>query len=133
MVLDNGELGQLSNHLGHSDNVHKTFYRQQESVIEKTRVLPLLKLVNDDKIANYYGKTLSEVSLEDIITAAHKEIEDLDDDFNDNIGVDEPSPSPSTSHVPPSTSNVSPSTSTANLSIENEVVSEASLSRSNQL
>ena len=38
LVLNGDELGHLSNHLGHSEAVHRDFYRQQESVIEKTHI-----------------------------------------------------------------------------------------------
>ena len=36
LVLSGEELVHLSNHLGHSEAVHRQFYRQQESFIEKT-------------------------------------------------------------------------------------------------
>ena len=131
MHLDNDELGNLSNHLGHSDNVHKTYYRLQESVIEKTCVVPLLNLVNNDQIAKYSGKKLNQVPIEDLISAAHKDVnamddDDLDDDFDDNIDFDDPSPStsnmsPSRSTESLSISNFSQSTSTANVVIENNV------------
>ena len=45
--------------MGHSEKVHKDFYGQQESSIEKTHILK-----------KYKGKTLKEVLIEDIITAA---------------------------------------------------------------
>ena len=69
MALNPGEIGHLSNHMGHSENVHKEFYRQHESVIEKTHILKILQLVNSGKIKKYKGKILKEVLIEDIITA----------------------------------------------------------------
>ena len=57
LVLNGDELGHLSNHLGHSEAVHKTFYRQQESVIEKTQITKMLELINTGTIAKYKGKS----------------------------------------------------------------------------
>ena len=42
IALNDGEIGHLSNHMGHSESVHKEFYRQQESLIETTHVIKLL-------------------------------------------------------------------------------------------
>ena len=131
MILDTGELGHLSNHMGHSEAVHKDFYRQQESVIEKTHITKLLQLVNTGKIAKYKGKTLNDISLEDIINAAtddvnneaiDDDVDDLDDDSNDEVNVDE---------VDVDVDKPSSSTSTSNVYIDNEVVSEPSSSTSN--
>lgn len=136
LVLNEEELGHISNHMGHSKAVHKDFYRQQESVIEKTHITKLLQLVNTGNIAKYKGKTLNDVNLKDIITAATEDVnnepidddvDDLDDYLNDEVdgdkvdgdGVDVDVDEPSSS------------TSTSNVSIDNEVVSEPSSSRSN--
>ena len=127
LVLNEEELGHISNHMGHSEAIHKGFYRQQESVIEKTHITKLLQLVNTGNIAKYKGKTLNDVSLQDIITAATEDVindpidndvDDLDDEVDGDeldVDVDEPSSS----------------TSTSNVSIDNEVVSKPSSSRSN--
>ena len=104
MCLNPGEIGNLSNHMGHSESVHKEFYRQTESVIETTQMVKLLQLVNNGKITRYKGKTLKDVAIEDIITAVTNEAnelkdddDDVDDDFDDvdNERVDEPSSSTS--------------------------------------
>ena len=90
MILDSGELGQLSNHLGHSDEVHKTFYRQQESTIEKTHIVKILELVNSGRISHYKGKSLQDVSI-DIISAATREANQMPYDdvhFDDCLGTD---------------------------------------------
>ena len=103
LVLNGDELGHLSNQLGHSEALYRDFYRQQESVIEKTHITKLLQLVNTGKIAKYKGKTLNDISLEDIINAAtddvnneaiDDDVDDLDDDSNDdsndevNVSID---------------------------------------------
>ena len=64
--------------------------------------------------------------------------DDLENDFDDNIDFDDPSPStsnmsPSRSTESLSISNFSQSTSTANVVIENNVGSEESLPSSNQV
>ena len=130
LVLNEGELGHISNHMGHSEAVHKDFYRQQESVIEKTHITKLLQLVNTGNIAKYKGKSLDDVNLEDIITAATDDINnepieddvDLDNDFNDEVDGDK---------VDVDIDEPSSSTSTSNVSIDNKVVFEPSSSRSN--
>ena len=121
LVLNGDELGHLSNHLGHSEAVHKEFYRQQESVIEKTHITKMLELVNTGNIAKYKGKTLNDVTLDDLIIAATDDVnnEPIDEDVDDveldinlnNIEHDD--------------------TFTPNVSKDNEVVSEPSSSRSN--
>ena len=96
----------MSNHMGHSKAIHKTFYRLQELTIEKTLITKLLQLVNTGNIAKYKGKTLNNINLEDLISAATDDInleqndEDVDgdlDNFNDE--VDELSSSTTTSNV----------------------------------
>ena len=106
LVLNEGELSHMSNHMGHSKEIHKTFYRLQESTVEKTHITKLLQLVNTGNIAKYKGKTLNDINLEDLINAATDDInleqndEDVDgdlDNFNDE--VDELSSSTTTSNV----------------------------------
>ena len=126
LVLNEDELGHISNHMGHSEAIHKEFYRQQESVIEKTHITKLLNLVNTGNIAKYKGKTLNDVSLEDIISAATEDVnneppednvEDVDELHeevdSDILEIDQPS------------------TSTSNVCIDNKIVSEPSSSKSN--
>ena len=89
LVLSGEEIVHLSNHLSHSEAVHKTFYRQQESVIEKTQIAKLLELINTGTIAKYKGKSLDDVTLDDIINAAtndviNEPIEEVDDDDDDD-------------------------------------------------
>ena len=119
LVLNGEELGHLSNHLGHSEAVHKEFYRQSESVIEKTHITKMLELVNTGNIAKYKGKTLNEVTLEDLIIAATDDVNnepiDEDDVELDDINLN----------------NIEHDTFTPNVSKDNEVVSMPSSSTSN--
>ena len=122
LVLSGDELGHLSNHLGHSEAVHKEFYRQQESVIEKTHITKMLELANTGNIAKYKGKTLKEVALDDLIIAATDDVNnepnepnDEDDEEFDDINLN----------------NIEHDTFTPNVSKDNELVSEPSSSTSN--
>ena len=36
LVMNESDLGDLSNHMGHSDAVHKQYYKQSESMVEKS-------------------------------------------------------------------------------------------------
>ena len=45
--LNDGELEWLSNHLGHSVNVHKDFYRNQEAGVELGMVAKMLIAVDN--------------------------------------------------------------------------------------
>ena len=101
MVLNTGELGHLQHHMGHTGTVHNKFYRQNESTIEKTHITKLLQVVNSGTITKYKNKTLAEISLEDVITAAtddvnnetidddddDDDVDDLDDDSNEEVNV----------------------------------------------
>ena len=121
LVLNGDELGHLSNHLGHSEAVHRDFYRQQESVIEKTHITKMLELVNTGNIAKYKGKSLDEVTLDDLITAATDDVNSEPIDEDDDVELDDIS-----------LDNIEHDyTFTPNVSKDNEVVSEPSSSRSN--
>ena len=117
LVLNGEELGLLLNHLGHSDSVHHGYYRQQESMIEVTHITKMLELVNSGTISKYRGKTLDDITLDDLIIAAtHDEPIDEDDDEElDDIN----------------SNNIEHDTFTPNVSNDNEVVSEPSSSTSN--
>ena len=122
LVLNGDELGHLSNHMGHSEAIHKEFYRKQESVIEKTHITKMLELVNTGNIAKYKGKTLNEVTLEDLIIAATDDVnnEPIDDDV-DEVELDDIN-----------LNNIEhDDTFTPNVSKDNEVVSIPSSSTSN--
>ena len=98
-----------------SSNSNK-FYRQNESTIEKTHITKLLQVVNSGTIAKYKNKTLAEISIEDVITAATDDVnnETIDDDDNDVDDLDDDS------------------NEEVNVSIDNEVVSEPPSSTSKQ-
>ena len=89
LVLSADEKGHLSNHLGHSDEVHRQFYKQQESAIEKTQISKILGLINTGSIVRFKDKSLDDVTLDDVIIAAtdgvtNEPIDDDDDDDDDD-------------------------------------------------
>ena len=48
--MHDGELTWFSNHLSHSNTVHKTWYRHKESTIELTKVTKVL-IGKDDNVS----------------------------------------------------------------------------------
>ena len=86
LVLGDDEKSHLSNHLGHSDEVHREFYRQQESTIEKTQITKILGLINTGSVVRFKGKCLDDVTLDDVINAATNDVtnEPIDDDDDDD-------------------------------------------------
>lgn len=51
-------------HMGHTENVHREYYRQQTDLLEKTKVAKLLLLAESGTIQQFYGKTIDEIELE---------------------------------------------------------------------
>ena len=89
LILSGEQLIHLSNHLGHSEAVHRQFYRQQESFIEKTQIAKMLGLINSGTVAKYKGQSLDDVTLDDIIEHATNEVinednDEVDDDDDDD-------------------------------------------------
>lgn len=63
--LNQGELEWLSNHMGHDLNIHKDFYRLHDSTIEMAKVSRLLMAVDSGKAAEFVGKKLTDINLND--------------------------------------------------------------------
>lgn len=63
--LNHGELEWLSNHMGHDLNIHKDFYRLHDSTIEIAKVSRLLMAIDTGNAAQFVGKQLTEISLEE--------------------------------------------------------------------
>jgi hypothetical protein len=53
----------LSNHMGHTLNIHKNFYRLQDSVIEMAKVSRLLMAVDKGELSKYQGKGLQDINV----------------------------------------------------------------------
>lgn len=56
----------LAEHLGHSMAVHHQHYRLPSSTLEKAKVAKLLMAVDSGKSSNFVGRTLDEISLDEI-------------------------------------------------------------------
>ncbi|XP_069134400.1 uncharacterized protein [Argopecten irradians] len=83
MNLNDGELEWLSNHLGHSINVHREYYRNQESAIELGKVAKMLLAVDA-------GNALADVRKRDVdvaIDESGSEQELEDDGIGEMAGV----------------------------------------------
>lgn len=59
--LESGQLEWLSNHLGHTVDIHRSFYRLQESTIEMAKVSKVLLAVDSGKVSKYKGKKLDDI------------------------------------------------------------------------
>ena len=92
MILSGEQLISLSNHLGHSEAVHRRFYQQQESFVEKTQIASMLGLINSGTIVRYKDKPLNQVTMDDILEHVTNEVsnevddDDVDDDDNVILG-----------------------------------------------
>ena len=62
--MTNAELEWVTEHLGHTGGVHKTWYRQEASTIELTKVAKLL--IAKDNGVNFKNKNMAELKLIDI-------------------------------------------------------------------
>ncbi|XP_070573897.1 uncharacterized protein [Ptychodera flava] len=73
--LNETQLHWLSDHLGHSLNVHKNFYRLQDSTVEMGKVAKLLLAVDKGKVGACAGKSLDDISFEDIMSPSDSDSE----------------------------------------------------------
>lgn len=62
--LSENEVDWLARHLGHDIRVHREFYRLQESAVELTKVSRLLLAVDQGKLVDFAGKTLSDIDVD---------------------------------------------------------------------
>lgn len=56
----------VTNHLGHTMDVHNLHYRCTSDILERTQVAKLLLLQDHGKIAEYQNKRLEDIQLEGI-------------------------------------------------------------------
>ena len=61
--LNQTELEWLCNHMGHSVDVHKQYYRMQDSAIELSKVSRLLLTVDSGNGHSLKGKSMDEIDL----------------------------------------------------------------------
>ena len=62
--MEEGELEWLSNHLGHTIDIHRSNYRLHESTIELAKVSKLLLAVDAGKCHMMTKKSLDEMNIE---------------------------------------------------------------------
>ena len=60
--LSEREMEWLAEHLAHSVDIHKTFYRVMSTAIEKAKMAKLLLLADAGEIDKYSGKTSDELN-----------------------------------------------------------------------
>jgi len=56
----------LSNHLGHEVHIDKDCYRTNDAILEVSKISRLLMVAQSGKMAQYAGKSLSEIGVEDL-------------------------------------------------------------------
>ncbi len=62
--LKDSQLDWLADHLGHSINVHRDYYRLSALTVELTKVAEHLLAVDSGKVGQFVGKSLDEINLE---------------------------------------------------------------------
>jgi hypothetical protein len=62
--LTSGEQEWLSNHLGHEVHIDKDYYRTNDAVLEIAKISRLLMVAESGKMAQYAGKSLSDIGIE---------------------------------------------------------------------
>jgi hypothetical protein len=62
--LRDNEKEWLTEHLGHTLNVHKSHYRLQEPIVEMSQLSRLLIATESGQASQFVGKKLSEINLE---------------------------------------------------------------------
>ncbi|OWF47266.1 hypothetical protein KP79_PYT26191 [Mizuhopecten yessoensis] len=77
----NNELKWLANHMEHTITVHRQFYRLQEQTLELAKVSKLLVAVDNGTCHKYAGKSLDQITLEELPDARCND-EDVDDNEN---------------------------------------------------
>lgn len=68
LSLDSTQMEWVAEHLGHSLDVEKVFYKMTSSTIEKAKIAKLLILADRGSIDRYRGKTLDELSFDGEVT-----------------------------------------------------------------
>ena len=64
MDLNTTQMEWVADHLGHSLDVERTYYRIASSVIQKAKIAKLLILADQGKIDQCKGKTLDQLNID---------------------------------------------------------------------
>jgi hypothetical protein len=62
--LSDSHIKAVTKHLGHSLQVHDTYYRTLSNVVEKGPVAKLLILAERGKLGQFAGRTMEDISFE---------------------------------------------------------------------
>ncbi|XP_038073460.1 uncharacterized protein LOC119741677 isoform X2 [Patiria miniata] len=82
--LKDSQLDWLADHLGHSINVHRDYYRLSAPTIELTKVAKLMLAIDSGNVGKFVGKSLDEIDLDDI------PVPDMDSDTEEaQVGTSE--------------------------------------------
>lgn len=80
--LSKQDLEQLANFMGHTSDIHKTYYRLPSDVYQMAKVSKLLLLNERGEAAKYKGKTLDEINI-------NLDVEEHSDDDGDGAEIQE--------------------------------------------
>ena len=61
MTLPDADMNQILNHMGHTWEVHKTYYRHYDSIGERLEVAKLLMLQDQNRLNEYRKKGLNDI------------------------------------------------------------------------
>jgi hypothetical protein len=62
--LNENEMGWLARHMGHDINIHREYYRLQESTIELAKISKLLTAVDKGDLREFQGKSIDDLEIE---------------------------------------------------------------------
>ncbi|XP_077091385.1 uncharacterized protein LOC143742422 isoform X2 [Siphateles boraxobius] len=85
--LKDNELDQLANFLGHDIRVHRDYYRLTDATVDIAKISKLLLAIEKGTLANFQGKSLDEIEIEDEIDLEldEEEISDEDDEESEPV------------------------------------------------
>lgn len=62
--MTDAELKMVADHLGHNVNIHLDIYRQQTSMIERTKVARILVAVDNGAVDSFQGRNLQSIDMD---------------------------------------------------------------------
>ena len=63
LALDDQDINQVLNHMGHTWDVHRDYYRQYDKVVERLDIAKLLLIQDNNKLHENKKKALAEIAL----------------------------------------------------------------------
>ena len=64
MDMDSSELKIVADHMGHDVSIHCNIYREQSSILQRTKVARLLIAMENGMVSKFAGKSLENIELE---------------------------------------------------------------------